>query len=37
MGIEFTGLDDGTRERLQQQIDTMAAERETSQKSPGEG
>ena len=27
MGIEFTGLDDKTRERLQQQIETMAAER----------
>ena len=37
MGIEFTGLDDKTRERLQQQIETMAAEPETSQKSPGAG
>jgi len=26
MGIEFTGLDDETQERLQQQIETMAAE-----------
>ena len=37
MGIEFTGLDDKTRERLQQQIEAMAAESETSQKTPGEG
>ncbi len=37
MGIEFIGLDDKTRERLQQQIETMAAESETSQKTPGEG
>ena len=37
MGIEFTGLDDKTRERLQQQIETMAGESETSQKTPGEG
>ena len=29
MGIEFTGLDDKTRDRLQQQIETMAAESET--------
>ena len=32
MGIEFTGLDDKTRERLQQQIEAMAAEPETSQE-----
>ncbi len=37
MGIEFTGLDDMTRERLQEQIEAMAAESETSQKTPGEG
>lgn len=37
MGIEFTGLDDKTRERLQQQIETMGGESETSQKTPGEG
>ena len=30
MGIEFTGLDEKTKERLQQQIETMAAESETS-------
>ncbi|MGA9799144.1 MAG: PilZ domain-containing protein [Terriglobales bacterium] len=32
MGIEFTGLDDPTRERLQRQIETMAEESETSEK-----
>jgi hypothetical protein len=37
MGIEFTGLDDKTRERLQQQVETMAAESETSGKPPGSG
>jgi hypothetical protein len=37
MGIEFIDLDDKTRERLQQQIETMAAEPEASQTSPGEG
>ena len=37
MGIEFTGLDDRTRERLQQQIETMAAESETSGKPQGAG
>ncbi len=37
MGIEFTGLDDKTRERLQQQIEAMAAESETSEKTPGAG
>ena len=31
MGIEFTGLDEATQERLQQQIETMAAESETSE------
>ena len=30
MGIEFTGLDEKTRERLQQRIETMAAESEAS-------
>jgi PilZ domain len=35
MGIEFTGLDEKTSERLQQQIDTMAAESETSENTPG--
>jgi Tfp pilus assembly protein PilZ len=34
MGIEFTGLDEKTRERLQQQIDTMAAEAESSDNTP---
>ena len=29
MGIEFTGLDEATQERLQQQIEAMAAEGET--------
>jgi PilZ domain len=37
MGIEFTRLDDKTRERLQEQIEAMAAQSETSQKTPGEG
>jgi hypothetical protein len=37
MGIEFTGLDDKIRERLQQQIETMAAESETSGKPQGAG
>jgi hypothetical protein len=31
MGIEFTGLDEKTRERLQQRIETVAAESETSE------
>lgn len=35
MGMEFTDLDDKTRERLQQQIDAMAAESETSENIPG--
>ena len=35
MGIEFTGLDDKTRERLQQRIETMAAESETSENTQG--
>jgi hypothetical protein len=33
MGIEFTGLDDKTRERLQRQVETMAAE--TSENTQG--
>jgi PilZ domain len=37
MGIEFTGLDDKTRERLQQQVEAMAAESETSGKPQGAG
>lgn len=39
MGIEFTGLDDETQNRLQQQIESMAAEAEaeTSDKAPGAG
>lgn len=35
MGIEFTGLDDKTRERLQEQIENMAAE--TSENTQGAG
>jgi hypothetical protein len=35
MGMEFTGLGDKIRERLQQQIDAMAAESETSENTPG--
>ena len=35
MGIEFTGLDEATQERLQQQIDAMAAESGTSEERPG--
>jgi hypothetical protein len=37
MGIEFTGLDEKTRERLQQRIETMAAESETFGKPQGDG
>jgi hypothetical protein len=37
MGIEFTGLDEKTKERLQQQIDAMAAESETSENPQGAG
>lgn len=37
MGIEFTGLDEATQERLQQQIETMAAEGETSENAQGAG
>jgi len=35
MGIEFTGLDEKTQERLQQQVDTMAAEAESSKNVQG--
>jgi hypothetical protein len=35
MGIEFTGLDDKARERLQRKIETMAAE--TSENPQGAG
>jgi hypothetical protein len=34
MGIEFTGLDEKTRERLQKQIDAMAAEESATSKNP---
>lgn len=37
MGIEFTGLDDKTRDRLQEHIETMAAESETTAKPKGAG
>ena len=37
MGIEFTGLDEATQERLQQQIETMAAESEHLRERPGRG
>jgi hypothetical protein len=37
MGIEFTGLDDKTRDRLQQQIEVMAAESEASGKPQSAG
>ena len=35
MGIEFTGLDEQTQNRLQQQVEAMAAESEPSKKHPG--
>jgi len=35
MGIEFTGLDEKTRERLQQRIEAMATEAETSENTEG--
>jgi hypothetical protein len=35
MGIEFTGLDERTQERLQQQVETMAAEAEPSKNVQG--
>jgi PilZ domain-containing protein len=37
MGIEFTGLDEPTQNRLQQQIETMAAESETSENTQNAG
>lgn len=37
MGIEFTGLDQKTKQRLQQQIEAMAAESETSGNAHGAG
>jgi len=37
MGIEFTGLDQVTQERLQQQVETMAVEGETSGNANGAG
>jgi PilZ domain len=37
MGIEFTGLDEKTRERLQQQVETMAAESTASENPKGAG
>jgi hypothetical protein len=35
MGIEFTGLDQATQERLQKQVEAMAAEAEASQNAEG--
>lgn len=37
MGIEFTGLDDATRDRLQKKIEAMAAESEAPEKAQGPG
>lgn len=37
MGIDFTGLDEQTQKRLQEQIETMAAESETSKNTQGAG
>ena len=37
MGIEFTGLDEATQERLQQQVETMAAEGGISGNAQGAG
>ena len=37
MGIEFTGLNDETRLRLQQQVEAMAAESEDEKKNDGAG
>lgn len=37
MGIEFTGLDEATRERLQQQVEAMAAESESGENAQGAG
>jgi hypothetical protein len=35
MGIEFTGLDEKTQERLQQRVETMADESESPQNVKG--
>ena len=35
MGIEFTGLDDETRNRLQSRIEAMAEESEAARRRPG--
>jgi hypothetical protein len=35
MGIEFTGLDPAIQERLQQQVDAMAADSEPSKNVQG--
>ena len=37
MGIEFTGLDEPTKERLQRRVEAMAAESESSENTPGAG
>ncbi len=37
MGIEFTDLDEATQERLQEQIEAMAAESATSENAQGAG
>lgn len=37
MGIEFNGLDEATQERLQQQVESMAAEAESSENAQGAG
>lgn len=37
MGIEFTGLDEPTRDRLQRQIESMAAEADTSENNQSAG
>jgi hypothetical protein len=35
MGIEFTGLDPSTQDKLQQQVNSMVAESDSSRKVPG--
>jgi hypothetical protein len=37
MGIEFTGLDEPTRKRLQQHVDAVAAESSPFATDPGRG
>ena len=37
MGIEFTGLDEETQQRLQKQIETMAADSAGLENAPGVG